>query len=161
MKVYPSPRNLTWSGTRLMPPPPSLSLFLSHASPSYPLHIHHTFPSLYVTQFIAVPPFLPPFLPSITLVDETSPVDEPLNSDQVTEGVQFAYTLPQQQSNMDNDTALVGVHPCVCVCTLCVGLCAHTLYGCVWGVCLVAQGECWRQESHLSEHAWTKGCLDS
>ena len=72
-------------------------------------------------------------LSGITLVDETSPVDEPSDSDQVTEGVKFAYTLPHQQSNQEDsqdDTALVCVHPCACVsacvCTcMCVGLCVH------------------------------------
>ena len=70
---------------------------------------------------------VPPSLPS-SLVDETSPVAEPLNSDQVTEGVKFAYTLPQQQLNQEDtqeDTALVCVHPCVCVCVLYVLVCVH------------------------------------
>ena len=79
-----------------------------------------------------------PLLPGITLVDERSPVDKPLNSDQVTEGVQFAYTLPQHQSNQeDNDTALVGVHPCACVCmcwSVCVHICVH--------VCIYMYIEC-------------------
>ena len=135
-----------------MPPPPTLCTFIT-LFPLCMLHnLCHTLLSLLL---------LPP-LPGITLVDKTSPVDEPSNSDQVTEGLQCAYTLPQQQSNQeDNDTAVVGVHPCVCVCTVCVGLCACALYGSVWGVCLVAQGERWRHESHLSEHTWTKGCSDS
>ena len=86
-----------------------------------------------------IPPFplslpsYPPLPPGITLVDETSPVDELSDSDQVTEGVKFAYTLPQQQSNQEDsqdDTALVCVHPCACVsacvCTcMCVDLCVH------------------------------------
>ena len=94
-----------------MLPPPSLSLSLSHASPSHPLHL----PLFECYTIYAIPycPSLPPFLPDITLVEETSPVDELSNSDHVTEGLQFAYTLPQHQE--DNDTALVGVHQCVYV----------------------------------------------
>ena len=109
-------------------PCPSLPLFLSSfrlpsaflPSPSS-LYSLSSLPNFH----LIFPPALPhPFLPGITLVDETSPVDEPLNSDQVTEGVQFAYTLPQQQSNpADNqDTALVGVHEIYgsSSCSLCV-----------------------------------------
>ena len=87
-----------------------------------------SFPSL--PSILSCPSFHPS-LPGITLVDETSPVDEPSDSDQVTEGVKFAYTLPQQQSNQEDsqdDTALVCVHPCVCV-----SLCVH-MHVC-WSVC--------------------------
>ena len=82
------------------------------------------------SSLLSLSPFhliLPSFhssLSGITLVDETPPVDEPSDSDQVTEGVKFAYTLPHQQSNQDSqdDTALVCVHPCACV-SVCVCTC--------------------------------------
>ena len=86
-----------------------LSLSLSFFIPTFPLSL----PSYPLSSSLS----------GITLVDETSPVDEPSDSDQVTEGVKFAYTLPHQQSNQEDsqdDTALVCVHPCVfvsvCVC---------------------------------------------
>ena len=151
----------------LLPPPPTLCTFPSSyvaqflpylvilsLSPSlYPippfplsLFLHPSFPSLSLSSsLLSLSPFPPPSsshpsLSGITLVDETSPVDEPSDSDQVTEGVKFAYTLPHQQSNQEDsqdDTALVCVHPCACVsacvCTcMCVGLCAHAcIFWCV------------------------------
>ena len=81
-------------------------------------------------------------LSGITLVDETSPVDEPSNSDQVTEGVKFAYTLPHQQSNQEDsqdDTALVCVHihACVSACVICILVCTYTAENmvCTYSVC--------------------------
>ena len=71
------------------------------------------------SPFLLPPSLSPPFflpLPTSflsTLVDETSPVDEPSTSEQVTEGVKFAYTLPHQQSDQEDrqdDAALVCVH---------------------------------------------------
>ena len=84
---------------------------------------------LSLSLFHLILPSFHPSLSGITLIDETSPVDEPSNSDQVTEGVKFAYTLPQQQSNQEDnqelkdDTALC-VHPCACVliCVYVVGV---------------------------------------
>ena len=129
-----------------MPPLPTLCTFITF-SPLCMLHnLCHTLLSLLL---------LPP-LPGITLGDKVSPVDKPSNSDQVTEGVQFAYTLPQHQEDNQDDTALVG---CACVCVLYVLVCVHVNCMDLCGV--YAQGECWRHESHLSEHAWTKGCSDS
>ena len=100
-----------------------LSLPLSILSyPSSFLSLSSSLLSLSLFHFIVS---LPP--PGITLVDETSPVDEPSTSDQVTEGVKFAYTLPQQQSNQEDsqdDTALVCVHPCACV-SVCVCTCKY------------------------------------
>ena len=80
-----------------------------------------------------------PYLPSSTLVDETSPVDEPLNSDQVTEGVQFAYSLPQQQSNQEDNQDDTGMCSSMCVCVR-VGLCVH-VYLCV-SVCTYKLSSC-------------------
>ena len=130
--------------------PSSLSPFLTPSSHHVLHHLCHTLPScpsipLSYPVHPPLPFFIPPFplsLPSyplssslsgITMVDETSPVDEPSDSDQVTEGVKFAYTLPHQQSNQEDsqdDTALVCVHQCacvlVCMCTwMCVGLYVH------------------------------------
>ena len=123
----------------------SLSLSLVPPLPLYPsshLPILHMFPS--IPCCLSLSPFLPSSLLSIflssslsgiTLVDETSPVDEPSNSDQVTEGVKFAYTLPQQQSNReDNDTVLVCVHHAR-TCALCIYICVCTLYVCMY-VCM-------------------------
>ena len=128
---------------------------------SYPLYVHHAFPSLYVAEFVpylailSLPPSLypvhPPLsLPSyplssslsgITLVDATSPVDEPSDSDQVTEGVKFAYTLPYQQSkDSQDDTALVCVHThaCVSACVICILVCTYVSVCCrEYGVYIV------------------------
>ena len=117
---------------------PSYPLYVHHTSP---LHMIHNFlpylvilslplsilscpsSSLSLSSFLlpslpSILSSLPSSLPGITLVDETSPVDEPSTSDQVTEGVKFAYTLPHQQSNQEDsqdDTALVCVHIHACV----------------------------------------------
>ena len=105
-----------------------------------PLLYTFTMPSplrMFPSTLLSLPSSLPlsHFHPGITLVDETSPVDKPSNSDQVTGGVQFAYALPQQQSNQEDnqdDTALVGSHPCVCVsvglCALCVTVCMDRVH---------------------------------
>ena len=99
----PSSHHMLHNLYRTLPSCPSLSIFI-------------------LSILLSLPSFLLSLssLPGITLVDETSPVDEPSDSDQVTEGVKFAYTLPHQQSNQkdsQDNTALVCVHPCACGCS--------------------------------------------
>ena len=108
-----------------------------------------SFPFLYLILSILLSPFLHPsfpFLPSIssslpgiTLVDKTTPVDEPSDSDQVTEGVKFAYTLPHQQSNQEeneDDTALVCVFIHVHVCQFVCVYFGVYIYCREYGVCM-------------------------
>ena len=96
------------------------------AIPCHPVHPLSFFIPLFPLSLPSYP--LSSSLSGITLVDKTSPVDEPSDSDQVTEGVKFTYTLPHQQSNQEDsqdDTALVCVHihACVSVCVICILVC--------------------------------------
>ena len=147
--------------------PLSLSLSLSLVSPLPPSVLSSRLPLSICSPLpccLSLSPFLPSSLLSIflssslsgiTLVDEMSPVDEPSNSDQVTEGVQFAYTH-YHNSKSTRGTIIRTQHwcsSCVCVCTVCVGLCA-----CMDLCGVYAQGECWRHEREsLIRTCWDQG----
>ena len=110
--------------------------------------------------YFTVPPSLPPFLPGRRDVSSCWTSQQWPGDRRSQVCIHTTTTTAQPGGHSRRYSTGVCSSMCVCVCTVCVGLCACTLYGSVWGVCLVA-GECWRHESHLSKHTWTKGCLDN